>query len=72
MELPQNVLALIKDYSMPLTHPDWRNRKWISISKIYIEAARKKERFDNTNLYIRFLLHLFTFQTPIILLNNNL
>ena len=57
MELPQNVLALIKEYSLPLTRPDWRNRKWISISTIYFEAARKKEKADNTNLYIRFLLN---------------
>jgi len=24
MELPQDVLLLIKEYSMPLTRPDWR------------------------------------------------
>ena len=35
MELPDDVLVLIRDFSRPLTRPDWRTLKPMSIFRLH-------------------------------------
>jgi hypothetical protein len=37
MELPDDVLKIIREYSKPVTNPNWRNRKWICVGDLYKE-----------------------------------
>jgi hypothetical protein len=41
MELPDDVLAIIKEYARPLTHPDWRTLH-ILPNKIYWTELKKR------------------------------
>ena len=43
MELPEDVVILIKEYSMPITHPQWRNLHIMSNQKFYLELIRLKD-----------------------------
>ena len=44
MELPSDVLALIRDYSLPITRPNWRQSKPIlSTYQLYLIAKKKIE-----------------------------
>ena len=38
--LPANALALIKEYSKPLTPPDWHTRSWLCVGNIYKEIGK--------------------------------
>jgi hypothetical protein len=41
MELPEDVLQLIREYSKPMTHPNWRNRQWICVGDLYKDILQK-------------------------------
>ena len=44
MELPSDVFALIRDYSLPITRPNWRQSKPIlSTYQLYLIAKKKIE-----------------------------
>ena len=45
MELPEDVLNLIKEYSMPMTHPRWRNLHVMSNQRYYLELIKLKDRW---------------------------
>jgi hypothetical protein len=56
MELPEDVLQLIREYSKPLTHPNWRNRQWICVGDLYTDIFKQYiECNKKRNLYIRFI-----------------
>jgi len=46
MEFPEDIIKLIKDFSMPITRPDWRNGCWF-----------KRQLRHNTN-YHKYILYL--------------
>ena len=43
MELPSDVLKIIKDYSMPLTRPDWKKIRIMSNQRYYLELIKLKD-----------------------------
>jgi hypothetical protein len=40
MNLPTRALALIREYSKPMTRPDWRDRQWICVVDLVKDIAR--------------------------------
>ena len=44
MELPDDVLQIIREYSKPLTRPDWRTLNRLPIHKLYQEIMKKKNK----------------------------
>jgi hypothetical protein len=42
MNLPIRALTLIRDYSKPMTLPNWRDRQWICIVDLVKDIARLK------------------------------
>jgi len=40
--LPYNVLALIREYSKPITRPDWRSLYRLSFKKLYTEVIQRR------------------------------
>lgn len=57
--LPANALALIKEYSKPLTPPDWHTRSWLCVGNIYKEIGKYKitnpaKYYNNFKLYSLF------------------
>ena len=59
MELPDDVLQLIREYSKPVTNPNWRNRQWICVGDLYKDALRKRNtNFTNYMLYTKFVHHV--------------
>ena len=43
MELPNEVADLIKEYSMPITHPGWRKLHIMTNQQFYLELMKLKE-----------------------------
>ena len=59
MELPDDVLQIIREYSKPVTHPNWRNRKWICVGDLYKDISRRHCRFIyKFPIYKQFVLHV--------------
>ena len=58
MELPDDVLQLIREYSKPVTNPNWRNRQWICVGDLYKDILRQ-DIYDTPRnkiiLYQRFI-----------------
>ena len=42
MNLPTRALTIIREYSKPMTPPDWRDRQWICIVDLVKDIARLK------------------------------
>lgn len=57
MNLPPRALALIYEYSRPLTPPDWRVRKWICVGDLYQEIKKIRIMKEDRRymLYKRFM-----------------
>ena len=47
MQLPDDVLAIIREYSMPLTRPDWRTLKPLSGHLLYINLNDLRFNYNN-------------------------
>ena len=61
MQLPRNALALIREYSKPLTPPDWHKRQWLCVGDIYKEIGtyKKSKKYDkHFKLYNQFLINV--------------
>ena len=43
MELPDDVISLIKEYSMPISRPDWRKLRIMTNQRYYLELMKLKE-----------------------------
>ena len=43
MELPDDVLSLIKEYSMPVSRPDWRKLHIMTNQRYYLELMKLKD-----------------------------
>ena len=43
MELPDEVLAQIKEYAQPLTRPDWRILRIMPNQRFYLELMKLKD-----------------------------
>jgi len=43
MELPEDVIKIIKEYSMPVTHPNWRTLHIMTNQRFYLELIRLKD-----------------------------
>lgn len=57
MELPDNVLALIREYSKPLTLPDWKTVRSLSGPLFYANLYYLRYKYRN-QLYIRVFSNL--------------
>ena len=58
MELPEDVLQIIREYSKPVTNPNWRNRQWICVGDLYKDVLRHDIQDTPRNkiiLYQRFI-----------------
>ena len=59
MILPPTALALIREYSQPITPANWRQRKWLCVGDMYKEINKYKQishKYDiHFELYKRFL-----------------
>jgi len=44
MELPDDILQIIKEYSMPLTRPDWRSLRVMTSERFHLSAAQTINR----------------------------
>jgi len=55
MELPDDVVAQIKEYSMPITRPNWRTLHIFSNPRFYIELMKLYDEWWRRTklLYIR-------------------
>ena len=49
MNLPTLALALVREYSKPVTRPDWRKLNRLPLYKLYDEIMKKKQ--NNTWIY---------------------
>ena len=49
MNLPTRALALVCEYSKPVTRPDWRKLNRLPLYKLYGEIMKKKQ--NNTWIY---------------------
>ena len=45
MELPGDVLSIIKEYSMPLTRPDWKRLHLMTNQRFYLELIHLKDNW---------------------------
>ena len=43
MELPDDVISLIKEYSMPVTRPNWRKLRIMTNQRYYLELMKLKD-----------------------------
>jgi hypothetical protein len=51
MELPDDLLQIIKDYSMPVTRPDWRSLHVMSHERFLLSAAQTINRTYPRSVY---------------------
>ncbi len=54
MELPDDVLALIKEYAQPMTRPDWRYLHRVSSLKLHLSIALS----FNTSINMAFIFFI--------------
>lgn len=47
MNLPNNVLQLIREYSSPITRPDWRTLCRLSFYSLYSEVIQRRNKKRN-------------------------
>ena len=40
MEFPDDILQIIKEYSMPMTRPDWRSLRLMTSERFHLSAAQ--------------------------------
>ena len=57
MQLPDDVLLIIRDYSKPLTRPDWRTLHPFSGPYLYANLNYLRHKYNNP-LYIRVFSYL--------------
>ena len=51
MELPEDILQIIRDYSKPVTRPDWRSMHLMRQYTLHIEFERQMfRRFKKLNI----------------------
>jgi hypothetical protein len=43
MELPRDVIGIIKEYSMPITNPKWRTLRIMTNPQFYLELIKLKD-----------------------------
>jgi len=58
MELPDDVLQIIREYSKPITRPDWRTLNRLPIHKLFHEIMKKKKK---SNWNYRYVLQKFIY-----------
>jgi hypothetical protein len=59
MELPDDVLALVRDFSRPVTRPDWRYLHRMTSRRLHKALA---ERYNHTNIpAVRTLIFNYSF-----------
>jgi hypothetical protein len=59
MNLPFNALALIREYSRPVTRPDWRNLNRLPLYKLYKEIMCKKNtKWNYGKIFQVFIIHI--------------
>jgi len=62
MILPESAVQIIREYSKPLTHPNWKTRKWICVGDMYNEITsykNKSEKYDkHYTLYRTFTMNV--------------
>ena len=70
--LPNNVLKLIREYSKPLTHPNWKRRRWIPINKIFLSILTYSPNIfiKQNKLYELYLQNLFNYKQIDCVLSN--
>jgi hypothetical protein len=57
MQLPDDVLEIIREYSKPLTRPDWR-RVWPLAGPLFYANLKYLRHKYNNQLYIQIFSHL--------------
>ena len=64
MFLPARALTLIKEYSRPLTRPDWRSIRRLNMGHIYIHIMNNKNKYYPTvfNLFTRNIVRNYSYQ----------
>jgi hypothetical protein len=64
MFLPPRALALIKEYSKPLTRPDWRTLRRLNMGHIYIHIMNNKNKYYPPvfNLFTRNIVRNYSYQ----------
>ena len=62
MEFPDDVLAIIRAYSKPLTRPDWRKVKRICMGSLYNEIMKNKNK-KYTDILRTFISRILRHQT---------
>ena len=59
MEFPPEILRLIREYSLPITRPDWRKSKpIITTYQMFLLAEQRNTYFWTYNCYERVLEHI--------------
>jgi hypothetical protein len=59
MEFPPEILRLIREYSLPITRPNWRKSKpIITTYQMFLLAERNNTYFWTYNIYERLLEHI--------------
>ena len=59
MNLPSNALVLIREYSRPITRPDWRKLNRLPMYKLYKEIMRKKNTsWDYAKIFQIFIIDI--------------
>jgi hypothetical protein len=58
MEFPPEILRIIREYSLPVTCPDWRKSKPIITTYQMFLLAEQKNNYVTSNLYERLFDHI--------------
>jgi len=58
LELPKDIVDIIKEFSRPITRPDWRKLHIMTNQRFYLELMKLKEEWwKRDKLYRRRPLH---------------
>jgi len=49
MEFPEDIIAIIREFSKPLTRPDWRRLQWMTMVKFHFNI---KSAFNERNISV--------------------
>jgi hypothetical protein len=65
MELPDDVLSIIREYSKPLTRPDWRRLNRLPMYVLYKEIMenKNKPRWNYSTVLMKFVINIQQGQT---------
>ena len=71
MELPDDVLAIIKEYSLPITRPDWRTIHCMTGLDYYASLAKsfnktKNKLYANTLRKDNKYMYMFSFYNGVV------